>query len=126
MRELTLRAHTHTRGAHYKFQLERKYVFLFFFDPRLHKTKINELPSPSAFAPPCRRLICSPIALDVVSLASSMHEPDLVECAPLGPSPRLAPRRLTAHGPLLPHGSDGWGRAFGGASGSAGRSGTAR
>ena len=86
-----------------------------------------ELPSPSALAPPspCRWL-CSPVALDVLSLASSVYEPDLVERALLGPSPRLAPRWLTGRGPLLPHGSDGRGGAFGGASGSAGRSGTAR
>ena len=35
-----------------------------------------------------------PVALNVLSLASSMHEPELVERALLGPSPRLALRRL--------------------------------
>ena len=49
--------------------------------------------------------------LDVLSLATSVHEPDLVERALLRPSPRLAPRRNIARGPLLPHGSDGRGGA---------------
>ena len=49
--------------------------------------------------------------LDVLSLATSVHEPDLVERALLRPSPRLAPRRHIARGPLLPHGSDGRGGA---------------
>ena len=49
--------------------------------------------------------------LDVLSLATSVHEPDLVERALLRPSPRLASRRHIARGPLLPHGSDGRGGA---------------
>jgi len=73
--------------------------------------KANELVYTNMYPVPYAFLSLPLQLLDVLSLATSVHEPDLVERALLRPSPRLAPRRHIARGPLLPHGSDGRGGA---------------